>query len=104
VGDKARAAATGAIVGGALGVMLGATLGQNARQPAPAYVRPPEYDTIEEDPEPPVISERQRSRGVVEVEEEASQLIEEEECITRRTRIYEPATGRTVFRKERNCH
>jgi hypothetical protein len=103
VGDREKAAIGGAIVGGALGVMLGAAANRNAAPLPPAYSRPappPEMEEVDE-PEPVIVRPR-RERRVVEVEDAAPEVVEEE-CVTRRSRIFDPRTGETVIRKERRC-
>jgi hypothetical protein len=103
IGDREKAAIGGAIVGGALGVMLGAAANRNAAPPPPAYARPappPEMEEVDE-PEPVIVRPR-RERRVVEVEDAVPEVVEEE-CVTRRSRIFDPRTGETVIRKERRC-
>jgi len=103
VGEKAKAAAVGAIVGGAVGVLLGSTLNQSA--PPVGYA--PAAPTVVEDEEPAdeVIIRKRPARRVVEVEEHeaAPRVVEEEECLTRRTRVYDPDSGEMVVRRERDC-
>jgi len=113
VGERERAAAVGAIVGGAAGVLLGTALGQAAAPPpgpspyAPQVVEEAEEvvvrrpRVVEEDEE---IVVRRPVRRMVEIEErEPPRIVEAQECLTRRTRFYDPETGRTVLRKERTC-
>ena len=104
VGEKAKAAAVGAIVGGAVGVLLGSTLNQPAPPPV-GYA--PAAPTVVEDEEPAdeVIIRKRPARRVVEVEEQetAPRVIEEEECLTRRTKVYGPNSRETVVRRERDC-
>jgi hypothetical protein len=103
VGDREKAVIGGAIVGGALGVMLGAAANRNAAPPPPAYARPAPPPEMEEADEPePVIAHPRRGRRVVEVEEAAPEMVEEE-CVTRRSRTFDPRTGETIIRKERRC-
>jgi hypothetical protein len=112
VGDKAEAAAVGAIVGGAVGVLLGSTLNQQAAPPVGYGPVPP---TVVEDEEPAeeviikdeeVTIQKRPARRVVEVEEHevAPRVVEEEECLTRRTKVYDPNSGEMVVRRERDCH
>ena len=105
VGEKAEAAAVGAIVGGAVGVLLGSTLNQQAAPPVGYGPVPP---TVVEDDEPAeeVIIQKRPARRVVEVEEQevAPRVVEEEEeCLTRRTKVYDPNSGETIVRRERDC-
>jgi hypothetical protein len=104
VGEKAEAAAVGAIVGGAVGVLLGSTLNQQAAPPVGYGPVPP---TVVEDEEPAeeVMIQKRPARRVVEVEEQevAPRVVEEEECLTRRTKVYDPNSGETIVRRERDC-
>ena len=104
VGEKAEAAAVGAIVGGAVGVLLGSTLNQPAPPPVGYAPAPP---TVVEDEEPAdeVIIRKRPARRVVEVEEREAtpRVVEEEECLTRRTKVYDPNSGETIVRRERDC-
>jgi hypothetical protein len=103
VGDREKAAIGGAIVGGALGVMLGAAANRNAAPPPPAYARPTPPPEMEEVDEPePVIVRPSRERRVVDVEEAAPEVVEEE-CVTIRSRTRDPRTGETIVRRERRC-
>jgi hypothetical protein len=105
-GERARAAATGAIVGGAVGVLLGSALSRNPPPPPPGYVPRvvEEAEIVEAEPVERVVVERRRPRRVVEIEEAAPEPIEEEEeCVTRRSRTYNPRTGTTTIRREREC-
>jgi hypothetical protein len=100
-GDREKALAAGAIMGGAVGAILGSTI---ARQPPPpvVYAPPPPPEAVEED----VVVRRRPARRVVEVEEEEPpppRVVEEEECLTRRTKVYDPSSGRTIVRRERDC-
>ena len=90
-GEREAAAVAGALVGGAVGVLLGSTL------PRPA----PPPTVIVEEPVERVVVERRPVRRVVEVEEEVPPLLEE--CVTRRTKIYDPDFDETIVRKERRC-
>ena len=96
------AVAAGAIVGGAVGLMLGSQLGR-AAAPPPAVVYappPPEAEVVEEE----VVPVRRRvTRRVIEVEEDVAPEVEEEECVTRRTQVYDPNSGRMRLTKERSC-
>ncbi len=95
-GDR-EAAVAGAIVGGAVGALIGSTLPHAAPPPPPRRV------IVEEEPEERVIIERP-ARRVVEIEDdEAPRIVDEEECVTRRTRVYDPDLGETVTRRERRC-
>ncbi len=111
VGEKAEAAAVGAIVGGAIGVLLGSTLNQQAPPPVGYAPAPP---TVVEDEEPAeevvikddeVTIQKRPARRVVEVEEQeaAPRMVEEEEYLTRRTTVYDPNSGETIMRRERDC-
>ena len=104
VGEKEKAAVAGAIVGGAMGVLLGSTLNQPA---PPPVVYAPATPTVVEDEElaEEVIIRKRPARRVVEVEEReaAPRVVEEEECLTRRTKVYDPDSGETVVRRERDC-
>ena len=103
VGEKEKAAAVGAIVGGAVGVLLGSTLNQQAAPPVGYVPVPP--TVVEEEPAEEVIIRKRPARRVVEVEEQeaAPQVVEEEECLTRRTTVYDPDSGETIVRRERDC-
>src|SRR5918998_1511240 len=81
VGEKERAAAVGANVGGAGGVLLGSTLNQQA---------------------PPPVGYASAAPPVVE-DEAAPRVVDEEECLTRRTKVYDPNSGETIVRRERDC-
>lgn len=97
---QAGAVAAGAIMGGAVGLMLGSQLARPAPPPVVVHAPPPpEADVVEEE----VVPVRRRvTRRVVEIEEAAPEIVEEE-CLTRRTRIYDPNSGGMVIRKERDC-
>ena len=86
-----EAAVAGALVGGAVGALLGSTL----PRPAPPPV-------IVEEPVERVVVERRPSRRIVEVEEDAPPQVVEE-CVTRRTRVYDPDLDEMIVRKERSC-
>jgi hypothetical protein len=86
-----EAAVAGALVGGAVGALLGSTL----PRPAPPPV-------IVEEPVERVVVERRPSRRIVEVEEDAPPQVVEE-CVTRRTRVYDPDSDEMIVRKERSC-
>jgi len=105
VGDKEKATAMGAIVGGAVGVLLGSNLNQQGPPPAIAYERPSSRVVEDEDPIEEVVEHRP-ARRIVETEEQlpAPRVVEEEECVSRRTKIYDPGSGETVVRRERECH
>ena len=91
-GEREAAAVAGALVGGAVGVLLGSTL------PRPA----PPPTVIVEEPVERVVVERRPVRRIVEVEEEVPPP-SIEECVTRRTKVYDPDFDETIVRKERRC-
>ena len=91
-GEREAAAVAGALVGGAVGVLLGSTL------PRPA----PPPTVIVEEPVERIVVERRPVRRIVEVEEEAPPP-PIEECVTRRTKVYDPDFDETIVRKERRC-
>ena len=103
VGEREKAAAAGAIMGGAVGVMLGSALARPA--PPPVVYAPPAE--VEEEVEPDEVIVRKRpARRVVEIEEDedvAPRVVQEEECVTRRTKVVDPRSGQTVIRRERDC-
>ena len=101
-GDREKAAIGGAIVGGALGVMLGAAANRNGAAPPPPYSRPAPPPEMEEDEPEPVIVRPRRERRVVEVEDDAAPEVVEE-CVTRRSRTYDPRTSQTITTRERRC-
>ena len=75
VRDRSGAVAAGVIAGGALGFLAGSALAQpRVYAPPPVYYAPP----------PP-------------------RFVEEEECVVRKTRIYEPGYG-WIVRKQRDCY
>src|SRR5829696_1240364 len=82
VGERGGAAAAGAIMGGAVGVMLGSALARPA--PPPVVYAPPAEVVEEVEPADEVI------------------VVQEEECVTRRTKVYDPRSGQTVVRRERD--
>jgi hypothetical protein len=90
-GEREAAAVAGALVGGAVGVLLGSTL----PRPAPPTV-------IVEEPVERVVVERRPVRRIVEVEEEVPPP-SIEECVTRRTKVYDQHFDETIVRKERRC-
>ena len=104
VGEKEKAAAVGAIVGGAVGVLLGSNLNQQAPLPAVAY-EPPSSRVVEEEYSEDEVVERRPARRVVEIEEQlpAPRVVEEDECVSRRMKIYDPDSGETIVRTEREC-
>jgi hypothetical protein len=51
-------------------------------------------DEVDE-PEPMIVRPR-RERSVVEIEEVAPEVLEEE-CVTRRSRTFDPRTGETII-------
>ena len=83
VRDRGGAVAAGVIAGGALGFLAGTALAQ-PRYIAPA---PPVYYAAP----PPVIYEVPPPRRIIQ-----------EECIVRRTKVYEPGYG-WIVRKESDC-
>src|SRR5215210_6578186 len=106
VGERGSAAAAGAIMGGAVGVMLGSALARPA--PPPVVYAPPAEAVEEVEPaEEEVIVRKRPARRVVEMEEDeedvAPRVVQEEECVTRRTKVYDPRSGQMVVRRERNC-
>jgi hypothetical protein len=108
VADRAGAVAAGAVVGGALGVIVGSQIGRAAAPPPVVYAAPPPpeeatSEVVEEELAEPAPLRRRASRRVVEVEEDEGAPVEPRDCVTRRTKTYDPATGRTVFTKERDC-
>jgi hypothetical protein len=53
-----------------------------------------------------VIVRKRTARRVVEFEEDedvAPRVEQEEECVTRRTKVYDPRSKQTVVRRERDC-
>jgi hypothetical protein len=90
-GEREAAVAGALVGGGALGALLGSTL----PRPAPPPV-------IVEEPVERVVVERRPSRRIVEVEEDAPPQVVEE-CVTRRTRVYDPDSDEMIVRKERSC-
>ena len=94
VGDREAAAVAGALMGGAFGAMIGSSLA-----PRPA---PPPPTVIVEEPAERVVIERRPVRRIVEVEEDVPPPVVEE-CVTRRTRVYDPDFDETIVRKERRC-
>ena len=107
-GDRAGAVAAGAIVGGALGVIVGSQVGRAAAPPPPVVYAPPPppeeatSEVVEEEVSEPAPIRRRTSRRVVEVEEDGPEIAPQD-CVTRRTKTYDPVTGRTTFTKERDC-
>ena len=91
-GEREAAAVAWALVGGAVGVLLGSTL------PRPA----PPPTVIVEEPVERIVVERRPVRRIVEVEEEAPPP-PIEECVTRRTKVYDPDFDETIVRKEQRC-
>src|SRR5215217_7216823 len=90
VGERGSAAAAGAIMGGAVGVMLGSALARPA--PPPVVYAPPAEVVEEVEPaEDEVIVRKRPARRVVEIEEDeedvAPRVVQEEECVTRRTKV-----------------
>src|SRR3954469_9104889 len=77
--------------GGAVGALLGSTL----PRPAPPPV-------IVEEPVERVVVERRPSRRIVEGEGGAPPQ-GGGECVTRRTRVYDPDSDEMIVRKERSC-
>src|SRR3954453_14463872 len=80
VGEREKAAAAGAIMGGAVGVMLGSALARPA--PPPAVYAPPGEVVAEVDPADEVIVRKRPARPVVEIEEDedvAPRVVQEEE-------------------------
>jgi hypothetical protein len=60
----------------------------------------------EVEPAEEVIVRKRPARRVVEIEEDedvAPRVEQEEECVTRRTKVYDPRSGQTVITRERNC-
>jgi len=52
----------------------------------------------------PFAAVRAGTRGEVEDDEDvAPGVVQEEECVTRRTKAYDPRSGQTVVRRERDC-
>jgi len=92
-GEREAAAVAGVIVGGAVGALLGSSL--NAR-PAPP---PP---VIVEEPEERVVIHKRSVRRIVEEEDDAPPPVVED-CVTRRTQIYDPDSDEMIVRKERRC-
>ena len=97
VGERGSAAAAGAIMGGAA----------LARPAPPPVVYAPPAEAVEEvEPADEVIFRKRPARRVVEIEEDedaAPRVVQEEECITQRTKVYDPRSGQTVVRRERDC-
>jgi hypothetical protein len=53
-----------------------------------------------------VIVRKRPARRVVEIEDDedvAPGVVQEEECVTRRTKVYDSRSGQTVVRRERDC-
>jgi len=103
VGEREKAAAAGAIMGGAVGVMLGSALARPA--PPPVVYAPPAEVEEEVEPDEVIVRKRPARRGV-EIEEDedvAPRVVQEEECVTRRTKVVDPRSGQTVIRRERDC-
>src|SRR3954471_14278769 len=89
VGERGSAAAAGAIMGGAVGVMLGSALARPA--PPPVVYAPPAEVVEEVEPADEVIVRKRPARRVVEIEEDEDvgpRVVQEEECVTRRTKVY----------------
>jgi hypothetical protein len=106
VGEREKAAAVGAILGGAVGVMLGSGIARPA--PPPVVYAPPAEAIEEVEPaEEEVIVRKRPARRVVEIEDDeedvAPRVVQEEECVTRRTKVYDPRSGQTMVRRERDC-
>src|SRR4051794_22882175 len=92
-GDREAAAVAGAGMGGAFRAMIGSSLAPRPAPPPPAGVvgGPVGRGVIEERP----------VRRIVEVEDAPPPVVEE--CVTRRTRVYDPDFDETIVRKERRC-
>lgn len=107
VGDTEKAIIGGAI-GGVIGGVIGSTIGQSVAPPPAAYPPPPAYYTpppAYAAPPPPVAVQRPPARIVEDYDEEAApEVVQERECITRETKVYDPNTDRSFVRKERHCH
>ena len=105
VGERGSAAAAGAIMGGAVGVLRGSAFARPA--PPPVVYAPPAELVEEVEPADEVIVGKRPARRVVEIEEDddaAPRVVQEEECVTtRRTKVYDPRSGQTVVRRERDC-
>src|SRR4051812_9084301 len=106
-GDRAGAVAAGAIVGGALGVIVGSQVGRAAAPPPVVYAPPPPpeeatSEVVEDEVAEPAPMRRRAARRVVEIEEDGPDA-EPQDCVTRRSKSFDPATGRTIFSKERDC-
>jgi hypothetical protein len=89
VGERGSAAAAGAIMGGAVGVMLGSALARPA--PPPVVYAPPAEVVEEVEPADEVIVRKRPARRVVEIEEDEDvgpRVVQEEECVTRRAKVY----------------
>src|SRR3954447_15349508 len=102
-------AAALALVGTALAIGAGqaAPLPAPSAQLAPALLgstlpRPAPPPVIVEEPVERVVVERRPSRRIVEVEDDAPPQVVEE-CVTRRTRVYDPDSDEMIVRKERSC-
>lgn len=79
-------------MGGAVGVLLGSSVRAHAAPPP----------MVVEEEEEPVVIHRRPARRVVEVEEDDVPHVVED-CVTRRTKVYDPELDETVVRKERRC-
>src|SRR3954470_11153790 len=104
VGERGSAAAAGGIMGGAVGGMPGSALAPPA--PPPVVYSPPAEVVEEIEPADEVIVRKRPARRVVEIEEDedvAPRVVQEEECVTRRTKVYDPRSGQMVVRRERDC-
>jgi hypothetical protein len=101
VGERGEAAAAGTIMGGAVGLMLGSALARPA--PPPGVYAPPAEVVEEVEPADEVIVRKRPARRVEEDEDVAPRVVQEAECVTRRTKVHDPRSGQTVIRRERNC-
>src|SRR4051812_39870603 len=107
VADRAGPVAAGAVVGGALGIIVGSQIGRAAAPPPVVYAAPPPpeeatSEVVEEELAEPAPLRRRAARRVVEIEEDGPDA-EPQDCVTRRSKSFDPATGRTIFSKERDC-
>ena len=86
---------------GAVGLMLGSALAGPALRHSSTHLRQRWGEPADE-----VIVRKRPARRVVEIEEDedvAPRAVQEAECVTRRTKVYDPRSGQTVIRRERNC-
>ena len=84
--------------------MLGFALARPA--PPPVVYAPPAEVVEGVEPADEVIVRKRPARRVVEIEEDedvAPRVVQEGECVTRRTKVYDPRSGETVVRRERDC-